>query len=286
MRAVAAVAAALALLAVAAPTQVAAGYDAATAMTFLHLAGAAYCPQSSIWGWNGTVHTAAVPGFQVEAVLYEATSDTQAFVGYLPSQDAVVISYRGTVESSLKNWIEDLSAWKTKTNFPGCGGNCEVHSGFFDDYQGLQAAIHPKIEESVSRHPGSAIWITGHSLGAAMACLLATDLASVGHDIGKVYTFGQPRVGDPTFAEWVSSSVADEYFRVVHYHDIVPHLPPELLNFHHVPTEVWYNSEDSSTYQVCDGSGEDDSCSDSVALPDSISDHLKYLNFPIGSSTC
>jgi hypothetical protein len=36
---------------------------------------------------------------------------------------------------------------------------------------------------------------------------------------------------------------------VVHYYDIVPHMPQELLGYHHVTTEVWYN-EASSSYKV------------------------------------
>jgi hypothetical protein len=67
---------------------------------------------------------------------------------------------------------------------------------------------------------------------------------------------------------------------VVHYADIVPHLPPKLLSFVHVPTEVWYD-EPSTSYKVCDGSGEDPTCSDSLLAPISISDHLEYLNLPI-----
>ena len=35
--------------------------------------------------------------------------------------------------------------------------------------------------------------------------------------------------------------------------------------YHHVPREVWYTSNDTTGYRVCDGSGEDLSCQDSVA---------------------
>jgi hypothetical protein len=44
--------------------------------------------------------------------------------------------------------------------------------------------------------------------------------------------------------------------------------------------QVWYN-EDSSSYKVCDGSGEDPTCSDSLLSPISVSDHLHYLGIPI-----
>lgn len=46
---------------------------------------------------------------------------------------------------------------------------------------------------------------------------------------------------------------------------------------------MWYNS-DSSSYQVCDGSGEDKKCSDYLTFDTSISDHLHYINIPISGS--
>lgn len=49
-------------------------------------------------------------------------------------------------------------------------------------------------------------------------------------------------------------------FRLVHHRDPVPHLPLEAWGYHHPPTEVFY-TEDQSSYQVCNSSGEDDTCS-------------------------
>lgn len=99
-------------------------------MCVLFTFSAAYCSEPQIWGWNGTEHAPNVPGFQTEAVVYDAKTDTQVFCGFLPSHNAIVMSYRGTVGTSIKDWIEDLMTWKTKTNFPGCS-SCEVHDGFF-----------------------------------------------------------------------------------------------------------------------------------------------------------
>ena len=49
-------------------------------------------------------------------------------------------------------------------------------------------------------------------------------------------------------------------WRVTHWQDPVPHLPLRMMGFTHVSTEVFYN-ENSTEYRVCDGSGEDKSCS-------------------------
>lgn len=65
-------------------------------------------------------------------------------------------------------------------------------------------------------------------------------------------------------------------FRVVHNHDIVPHWPKALSHkgYHHVEKEVWYTS--ATGFKVCDDSGEDMSCSNSVT-GNSIEDHTAYL---------
>jgi hypothetical protein len=55
-----------------------------------------------------------------------------------------------------------------------------------------------------------------------------------------------------------------------------------MFNFHHISTEVFYNDE-STSYKLCDGSGEDPTCSNDVAWDSLLysSDHCEYLNIPI-----
>ncbi len=92
-----------------------------------------------------------------------------------------------------------------------------------------------------------------------------------------------PSAGDNTYASTFNSVLgSSRLFRVVHYKDIVPHLPFEWMGFHHSPREVWFN-EAQTSYQVCDGTGEDPNCSDSLTIAASISDHLDYLNLPISN---
>ena len=56
------------------------------------------------------------------------------------------------------------------------------------------------------------------------------------YTVDTYYTFGQPRVGNVAYADYFKSILPE--YRVVHYADIVPHLPLEAMGFHHVPTEV------------------------------------------------
>jgi len=75
----------------------------------------------------------------------------------------------------------------------------------------------------------------------------------------------------------VNTILGDRTYRVVHFRDIVPHVPFIWLGFHHIAQEVWYTDEKSTNYIVCDPSGEDFKCGDSVLRLDP-GDHTTYLN--------
>ena len=63
---------------------------------------------------------------------------------------------------------------------------------------------------------------------------------------------------------------------------LFPHFPPEDFGFHHTATEIWETPTDKGNpdhYKVCDGSGEDPSCSNSVSeLSYNVEDHETYMN--------
>lgn len=245
---------------------VAGPYDPAAAKNFVYRAAASYCDKASIQSWN-CLACQSLPGIAPVAYLYDATLDV---AGYVANDNGVaIVSFRGTV--SLEDWLVDFD-FAQVTPLGNCP-NCLVHQGFYNSYESLRTQMVAALNQISAKE----VMITGHSLGAAIAAIAAYDLSSV-FSVGTYYTFGQPRVGNDAFYTYFKS-ILNEY-RVVHYADIVPHLPLEAMGFHHVSTEVWYN-EDSSSFKVCDGSGEDPTCSDSLPLPISISDHLEYLGLPI-----
>jgi predicted lipase len=99
---------------------------------------------------------------------------------------------------------------------------------------------------------GTKVFVTGHSLGAAMAVLCAAGLGAgvrfgsqlnppleLGEKIGDVYTFGQPRVGNKAFYDWYATAKHNSW-RVTHYKDIIPHVPPQNSGFHHTSTLLFF----------------------------------------------
>ena len=66
--------------------------------------------------------------------------------------------------------------------------------------------------------------------------------------VAALVTFGQPRVGNSEFASWFGSQVNHE--RVIHYADLVPHIPPASNSYLHDGTEIWYDKA-MQTYKTC-----------------------------------
>jgi hypothetical protein len=77
--------------------------------------------------------------------------------------------------------------------------------------------------------PKRKLWVAGHSLGGALANLfcaqMANDYPGSEEAIGGVYTFGQPRVGDLQFAQFVNEKMGQRFFRFVNGNDLIPRLP-------------------------------------------------------------
>lgn len=103
-----------------------------------------------------------------------------------------------------------------------------VHSGFKGALEEVWTVLKPEIEKLQAK--GIRIWLTGHSLGAALATLAADRL----DDVQGLYTFGSPRVGDRGF----QAHFHVHAYRVVNGKDIVPTVPGEGP-FRHVGEHVW-----------------------------------------------
>lgn len=93
-----------------------------------------------------------------------------------------------------------------------------------------------------------------------------------------LYTYGQPRVGNQAFADYVFQSLPDSYIRVVHADDLVPHMPTRIFGFRHAGNEVWYSSavHDGKFIECADEPGkliENKMCSNSLWLTTSVKNH-------------
>jgi triacylglycerol lipase len=123
-------------------------------------------------------------------------------------EETMVIAFRGT---------DDLQDWRTNFNIVPDPSAAWVHSGF---KQALDTLWEDLISIVQRESKQRSIFLTGHSLGGAIATLAAVRLESNGSHVTGLYTFGQPPVGGERFAER-AKDLRPRYFRFINHVDMV-----------------------------------------------------------------
>jgi hypothetical protein len=168
-------------------------------------------------------------------------------LSHAPSAKRLIVAFRGTY--SLADTIADLSSIPQEyVPYPGADDpdgqdapkceNCTVHMGFRDSWRNSRRIILPHIANATRDYPGYKLILVGHSLGGAVAAIAGLDLLARGYS-PEVTTFGEPRVGNQAFADYLddrfnlsTSKIIDLNFRrVTHISDPVPLLPMDEWGF-------------------------------------------------------
>jgi predicted lipase len=153
----------------------------------------------------------------------------------------VVIAFRGT--DSFLDW--GVNMFRFQTRF-ACLQGARVHAGFHLQHLSLWEQIKTHLARDNSF--ASKIFVTGHSLGGALATLFAAELACLVPRLSVTcYVFGSPRVGNRSFAEGVQALPNLSMLRINNQYDIVPWGP--WCGFTHTHDVVslsvkglrWYN---------------------------------------------
>ncbi|KAL4457464.1 hypothetical protein ABPG75_012329 [Micractinium tetrahymenae] len=165
--------------------------------------------------------------------VWDDTTDTHCVIGWSNSQ--AVVAFRGT--ASLENVLTDIKAYAVcypRGQLPPHryhGRLVKAHAGFSTAW--LHAGFHEKVLARLhaldsSRPEGSPplrIWITGHSLGGALAVLASREIAQeFPASRLTVYTLGAPRVGNSAFAHEQEELVPDTW-AMLNGMDPIPWIP-------------------------------------------------------------
>ncbi|WP_425517228.1 lipase family protein [Paenibacillus sophorae] len=152
----------------------------------------------------------------------------------IESPQEIIIAFRGT--SSATNWISDIIA--SQKRFKYIKQECLTHRGFTDIYSSARNGI---IAALTRLSQGKTLYITGHSLGAALATLCSMDIAAnTAHRSPNLYTFGSPRVGDPAFSKIFSKYVRNSY-RIANLFDVVTYTPPTIYKLPKREKKYYYS---------------------------------------------
>lgn len=158
-------------------------------------------------------------GYRITKVL---GGDENRYAGMiLQSRTTVIIVFRGT--ETLSELLADTDTVQVPYPYMADGGS--VHRGFARLYARF---IRSQVMSLLRRlPPDKQIWVTGHSLGGAVATLCALDIAANTSFQPLLVTFGSPKVGNGRFVSAFSRKVRRSV-RVVNTSDLVPVLPPSL----------------------------------------------------------
>uniref|UniRef100_A0A7E4UPD6 Lipase_3 domain-containing protein n=1 Tax=Panagrellus redivivus TaxID=6233 RepID=A0A7E4UPD6_PANRE len=274
----------LSLLAVASATGI--NYNDTLARTrFWPLAGAAF-GENPAQCVNSLYNMDAEFIGQYNVVCDETNVDTcSAYLAILPTERAILLAFRGTNTHGELTQEVNVTFYQPARPFVGGG---LVNPFFFDAHLALvqNTSLGADFQRVTSENQGFALWVTGHSLGAALASVAAGTIAAerlYPSNAILLVAFGQPRTGNQAYADAIDRLVPNTW-RVVHRGDLVTQLPPKgFKGYWHHGTEVWYNNDmsEGSPYKVCPKDDSND-CSDSL-LWYNAEDHGTYFDVSLQS---
>lgn len=186
------------------------------------------------------------------------STDTEVTLWRDSSRKRLVVAFRGTEQTKWKDLVTDLMLVPAGLNPERIGGDfkeeVQVHSGFLSAYDSVRIRLISLVKKAIGYRDDDLdpsnqwhVYVTGHSLGGALATLLALELSSsqlAKHGAIRVtmYNFGSPRVGNKRFAEVYNEKVKDSW-RVVNHRDIIPTVP-RLMGYCHVAQPVYLAAGD------------------------------------------
>jgi len=169
-------------------------------------------------------------GFELVGTFYNQTLDvlknTEGYVAkYTGGSRApfAVLVIRGT--TSPQDWMKNADV-----GLEEIGGGRKVHKGFHRAFTDAQTDIEKLLEKT----DGLPLYVTGHSLGGAVAVMATWYFAR--DTLAACYTFGAPRVGNHAFNDAFKTPI----YRTVNAFDPVPLVPPagRTISFFKLPAKT------------------------------------------------
>ncbi|TVY82331.1 Lipase [Lachnellula suecica] len=160
---------------------------------------------------------------------------TTGFVAVDDTNKLVVVSIQGTaIRSNPIDIVTDIDAIRVNTDLCGnttANDGCEIHQGFWNAMNDVQDIVKSTIAGALATHPNYTVISTGHSLGGAVAALLGATLRNNGTNV-DIYTYGQPKLGTVDVSNFIQNQAPSKgsNYRVTHFNDIVPQLPPHSID--------------------------------------------------------
>lgn len=186
-------------------------------------------------------------------VLHFDVAGTEAFIAGF--KGAIVVSFRGTEPDEAADIAADLDirlagaplAGKAHKGFRGALGRVWDRSPLRTG--SMEEALYDLTKELYDRKTGKApaVYLTGHSLGAALATLASAEILADDNRVAGLVTFGSPRVGDEDFVNALNRKIEGRAWRVVNNNDLVTDAPLRRWGFRHCGRFIYISEGGSIT---------------------------------------
>jgi hypothetical protein len=186
---------------------------------------------------------------QISQVVDAMFISSHAYLVQSKDGRVVILCYRGTQPLNFINWLTDADVNPDTVPVPFADPpvSFQVHGGFYRNVRSTRHEVVQSLERALEGrsvrakgklmpHPMETLYLTGHSLGGAMAALMAVMLrteeayAPIARTLRAVYTFGQPMICEPALAKACDGDafLHDNVIRYIYGSDVVPQLPPTV----------------------------------------------------------
>ncbi|KAI9148075.1 Lipase (class 3) [Paramyrothecium foliicola] len=204
-------------------------------------------------------------------------NDIAGYVARVDSRKEIIFAVRGS--KTLRNWGTNLD-YKGITSLLAPGA--WMHRGFYNAWREIARDVRTALFSTIIKYPDYNIVLTGHSLGGAVVTIAAAYLRAIDRYELDLYTYGQPRVGNSKFSDFISNQPGRLY-RVTHNNDIVPKMPFVLQGYAHTSPEIWLTGKptDPNNWPIADVTtcygSLNFGCNANLSLPISFVDHDYYF---------
>lgn len=160
-----------------------------------------------------------------------AKQPVYAVTGVRNEKNTLVIVFPGSNDPS--DWLQNVNFYSGGAETAG------IHQGF----AGAFADNRERVKEVAQDPAVDQIWITGHSMGGALAVICAEYLSKDEELDGKlkgVFSFAQPMVARTEYAKLLSDRLGDRHVHFINEHDVVPRLAPGYV---HTGMMIYFRGE-------------------------------------------
>ena len=162
-----------------------------------------------------------------------SVGNTQVYIAQ--NDEHIVVAFRGTEAPTsiegLKDWLLTdavnlliIPEGRLGTDFIAAGVGARFHLGFMTALAAIWDPMEEAVKAEIARKDRP-LWVTGHSLGGALAMLASWRFDRKFYSVHQIYTYGAPMIGNAVASEAIDKAFPKKVYRFVNGPDPVPKLP-------------------------------------------------------------